>query len=268
MFLAFLLKWHDTTFIAATFAAMRLFMPSAAMLCTLLTVGPGVRAQEAAPLLIGSTTVDRASRAMAIEVVEEAYRRAHVPIRIKPYPTSRRLAMARDGSLDALTAAVPITEMARSGPVDDLIQLPLPIAHEEVVVFSTRSLTFTVQGYDSLMPYSVGYVLGIPTLSARLAKLHTDTAVNNELLLKKLAHGRTQVAVDFRSTQCLVKELNLQNVQMLAPPLEVFDLYHYLHKRHAKLAVRIEKILAEMRADGTISRIHDSVKARYDKRCT
>lgn len=237
------------------------------MACTLLAWGAEVRAQEEAPLLIGATTVDRASRAMAIEVVQEAYRRAQVPIRIKYYPTSRRLAMARDGSLDGLTAAIHILEMARTGPVDELIQLPLPIAHEEVTVFSLRGLTFTVQGYDSLAPYTVGYVQGIPTLTTRLGKLRTDPAVNSELLLKKLEHGRPQVAVDFRSTLCVAKELNLQNVQMLAPPLEVFDLYHYVHKRHARLAARIGKILDEMRADGAITRIQDSVKARYDKRC-
>lgn len=238
-----------------------------AVACTLLALGAGVRAQEGAPLLIGATTVDRASRAMAIEVVREAYRRAQVAIRIEYYPTSRRLAMARDGSLDGLTAAIPIGEMAKTGPVDDLIQLPLPIAHEDVTVFSSRGLTFAVQGYDSLAPYTVGYVLGIPTLTTRLGKLRTDPAVNSELLLKKLEHGRTQVAVDFRSTLCVAKELNLQNVQMLAPPLEVFDLYHYLHRRHARLALRIGKILEEMRAEGAIARIHDSVNARYDKRC-
>lgn len=239
----------------------------AATVAMLLAWAPGTQAEEAMPLLIGGTTVDRASRAMAIEVVQEAYRRAQVAIRIEFYPTSRRLALARDGSLDGLTAAIHMSEMVKTGPVDDLIQLPVPVAHEEVVVFSKHGLAFPVQGYDSLAPYTVGYVLGIPTLSSRLGKVRTDTAVNSELLLKKLDAGRTQLAVDFRSSICIARELNLRTVQTLEPPLEKLDFYHYLHKRHARLAVRIAQILEDMRSDGTISRIHDSVKVRYDRRC-
>lgn len=215
---------------------------------------------------LGATSVDRAARTMAVRVLEHAYQRAGIPMEIAYYPPKRRMALVHSGAVDGLTGAAERSMLSTSDNIDDLIEIPVPIAYEEIMVFSNGP-DFTVSGYENLKPYRVGFVLGINFLRARLQGLNTDSANDSEVLIRKLAAGRTDVAVDLRSTYCIVRRLGSVDVRMLQPPLETQYYYHYLHKHQEEVAQKISRELARMREDGSMRAIQAAAVREFEAAC-
>ena len=70
-----------------------------------------------------------------------------------------------------------------------------------------------------------------------------------------------RVALAPDSVARLIKQLKLDEVAMLAPPLAAFPVYHYLHKKHAALVPQLAAVLRQMRADKVIENIQQRVAA-------
>ena len=52
------------------------------------------------------------------------------------------------------------------------------------------------------------------------------------------------------------KKMNLNQIVMLIPPVQVDPLYHYLHKKHKALVPQITAILKKMRQEGKFQEIY------------
>jgi polar amino acid transport system substrate-binding protein len=221
--------------------------------CLLLPAG----SQAAAPMTIAVIENGRAFEMVARQVLEEAYRRAGVPLSFKEVPALRALAESAGGQADGELQR--IGGLARSYP--QLVQVNVPINYFDAVVL-TRTARFTPNGWASLRPYTIGYHRGIVAFERGTAGMKTDTAPNNELLLRKLIGGRTDVAVmtDIEARQ-LLAEFKDNSILILSPPLERVQLYHYVQARHRLLAHRLETVLKAMQAEGVIAEIRSRTLA-------
>ncbi len=83
---------------------------------------------------------------------------------------------------------------------------------------------------------------------------------NIEKILLKLFELLNKGRVDIVLTAHLtglhgIKEAGVKGVKMLAPPVEEYALYHYLHKKNADLIPKLIPILKKMEKEGKIKNI-------------
>jgi polar amino acid transport system substrate-binding protein len=192
------------------------------------------------------------------EVLAEAYRRVDTPLAFKEVPAMRALAESAEGRADGELQRM--DGLAKRYPA--LVQVRVPINWFDVVVL-TKSVRFTPNGWESLRPYSVGLHRGILAIERGTQGMRIDPAPSNSLVLRKLMIGRTDVAVlpDIEGRELLAK-MNDGSISVLAPPIARVELYHYLHKRHGALALRLETALKAMEADGSIAAIRSRLLAK------
>ncbi len=197
---------------------------------------------------------------MAQRILLEAYRQLGISIRFEALPNPRIVALAMAGTLDGVDFRIADT------PLGDMKKIDVPIAYEELVVFSlNRSLK--VSGYDSLQGYSIGYLSGARTVENRLKGMRADTAPNLESLFNKLQARRTDIVIDSRSSYCKARKMGLDNIVMAEPPLERLLGYHWLSARYQTLIPRLEVALKKMKREEMIKKIQEDVLKIYNAQC-
>lgn len=195
-------------------------------------------------------------------ILQLAYQRIGVPMEFVVVPSRRGQNLVESGDVDGV--------LVRFFPVPDSVarQISVPIARDEAVAFSTTT-HFPVNGYASLQPYVVGYVLGITYFAQQLSNTRTETAPNLESLFRKLDAGRTDVAVDVRSSLCVAQKLGLTNIHILEPALSKgAPGYHALNGKHQALIQKLEVVLQQMENQGEIKHIYDNAMQEFMARCT
>jgi len=77
-----------------------------------------------------------------------------------------------------------------------------------------------------------------------------------EEVFKTLNNSRFDVAVSTRiiGTQ-EIKRQSLEDVLIIEPPLQSYELFHYLHRKHENLVPEIEFVLKNMERQGEIKKI-------------
>lgn len=191
-------------------------------------------------------------------VLTEAYAKLGVTPVFKEVPATRALAESGAGRVDG--------ELHRMAGLSvrypQLLQVRVPVNWFDAVVV-TRSARFVPKGWDSLRPYKIGYHRGIQAFERGIAGMRIDSAPTNELMLRKLQNGRTDIALmsDVEARDLLAK-MNAADLQILEPAIERIALYHYVHSKHAALLPRLEAALKAMEADGAIAAIRARTLAR------
>lgn len=217
------------------------------LVCIFTFVGDG-SARE-----ITISTFERPSRlTAAVEpLVTEAYRRLGHHLRLVKMPGERSLITADEGGVDG--------ELFRVGDVGrnygNLVRVPVNLRTLDVVVF-TRNVFFPVKGWDSLIPYKVGYRRGIKAVEYRLKEdIETISAATYVPVFKMLEAGRCDVVVASRTSGMeAIDVLQLKGLSILEPPLAREPLYHYLHVRHEDLVVPLTRVLQQMQSEGLLKK--------------
>ena len=199
---------------------------------------------------------------MGERVLREAYARIGVELDFEVLPALRALAYANTGQTDG--EFLRLSGLETSYP--NLIMLPIPIAEEDVMVY-TKDVEFTVEGWPSLSPYTIGYLRGFKLAELKTQGMTVEMVNSVQQAFRKLATGRTDVVVDLRSGQCVLHALDLPAIKLLEPPLERVILYHYLHKRHTALAAKLEEVLREMDREGELTTIQETALQDFLKDC-
>ena len=209
--------------------------------------------------------VVRPSSLMAEKILAQAFRSMQISVNFVALPGMRMQAMWNQGKLDGMSARALSTELVNG------IRVDVPIAYDEAVVYAVNNAInkkFVPNGFDSLKPYSVGYIAGVPYFDERLKNVaNRETAPNVESLFKKLQIGRSDLVVESRFSACVLKKLGLQNIVILEPPLEHRPIYMYLHIRHANLVPELERVLKTMDDDGSIKKLQEQALAEYHQQC-
>jgi polar amino acid transport system substrate-binding protein len=229
-----------SAFVLLLLAVLMLPLPSAAQQLRIATF------QENDPVTV-----------IARRVMLEAYRRLGIAVEIRYLPGERAIRTVNSGDMDA--------ELFRVAGVDgafpNLLRIPVPIYVAEMVVF-TRDASLKVEGWKSLQPYSIGYVLGVKVIEANTTGMRVEPVNTMDQAFAKLAIGRTDVVIEDRLSGLFVLKANkLEGVHVLAPPLAKVPLYHYLNKKHASLLPRLVDVLRKMEKEGTIRAIAKRVAA-------
>ena len=210
---------------------------------------------EAQTLTIAKLDHNDVTDDIAREVLTMAYGKLGITLLYKEMPAARALAESASGLVDG--------EFQRhdglSATYPDLLQINVPINWLDMCVF-TRNADFKPNGWDSLRPYRIGYHRGIVVVEEGTRGMNADPADTNELVMRKLLAGRTDIAVmNSIDGQLQLRALGDKSLHMLTPQVSHIQLYHYLNRKNAAIAKKLEPVLQEMQANGSIAAIRKRV---------
>lgn len=188
-------------------------------------------------------------------VLKSAYAKLGIKFETSWLPAKRALLMASSGQSDGEISRIGV--VAKKYP--NLIQIKIPINQINGVAF-TKHKPIQINGWESLRPYKIGINRGV-IFSVMGTRGMNVTYVNSfSSLFKMLDKDRVDVIVCPWSTGLfLMRKYNLKDIIINEPSLTRLNLYHYLNKRHAKLARRLEVVLQKMQESGEIAYI----RSRY-----
>lgn len=228
----------------------------ATVLCLLCSGYAG--AQQA---MVVTTVAHEPIAAISERVMREAYRRLGRELTVVHLPGERALQAASAGEFDG--------DLGRLAGMDtlypNLIRLDIGITYARFVAFG-KDKTVHIDGWESLRPYSVGYLRGLKTVQTKLpADMRAEPVNTYEQLFEKLRLGRTDlvVASHFAGLSAL-RQIGAKNVYALEKPLEVVPLYHYLHVRHRPLVEPLTTILRQMEKEGALRDIQKQLEREIE----
>ena len=226
----------------------------------LLTFGkPGFGGEKTQ--LIFSDIVDQLpSSIVAQRVLRAAYQRMGIGVTFLLIPNLRTKALLESNEIDGMSYRF------SDVPIANMLKVSVPITSDEFYVYSVDK-KFVVNGYESLRPYSIGYLSGARIFDDNLKEMRTETAPSEESLMRKLSAGRTDLVVESRASLCTAKKLGLKNIVMLEPSLDNLLGYHWLNASHQNLIPKLEEILKEMTREGAIKKIKKQVWDEYSADC-
>ncbi|BBO90416.1 substrate-binding periplasmic protein [Desulfosarcina ovata] len=199
---------------------------------------------------------------MGERILKEAYTRLDTDFEFRELPSLRALATANNGGTDGEFQRLAGLEQT----YPNLIMISVAIGHVDIVVY-TKEMEFAVEGWHSLAPYSIGFVRGFQLVEAKTEGMHVEAVFTPKQAFLMLNAGRSDVVVDSRSTQCVLKDLNMSGIRILEPPLDQLVLYHYLHVRHADLAVKLEAVLNRMEQEGELKILEEQAMQDFLELC-
>ena len=203
-------------------------------------------------LVAAANTVDTV---ISEVILRKAYRRLGIDITIKKYPGERALKLANAGRV-----AGDIQRIDGLGAkYQNLIQIRPAINFIEATVFS-KTVRFTVSGWDSLKRHRIGLIRGIKFAEKNTKGMKTEKVPDYQDLFRMLQKGRVDIALSPRlNGRYQIKRLGILGLQELSPPVQRFELFHYLHKKNVSLAPRLSEVLSIMHKSGELERLRNHV---------
>ena len=220
------------------------------MVLLLLLAGFGLAAAEKS--LVFSTFEQSGARLVQEPVLREAYRRLGYEIEILTYPGRRAVDMANRGLVDGELARLDVVKTLYT----DLRQVPVPVHQLSLMAF-TRDTRFTVNGWQSLQPYTVITLSGYKYTELKLDQWRVPHTLASrfDLVLSAVASGKVEVGLLNRYDGLqVIQRLALTNLTPLPQPVEQFPTFHYLHKKHLALVPRVAAQLSQLHQEGFVAR--------------
>ncbi|MEH6648482.1 MAG: transporter substrate-binding domain-containing protein [Motiliproteus sp.] len=201
--------------------------------------------------------IDSSTTQVPEAVIKEAYRRLEIPLTVIKLPPARSLKMTSSGLYDAELARVKVDPKL----YPDLIRVPVAIDLIEAAVFS-KSVDFSVDGWDSLKPYRIGIRRGVKFTQRGTQGMNVVIANENEQLFKMLDKDRVDIVVlNKHNALTAIERLGLTNIRMLKPSVHYLEVFHYLHKKNKHLLPALTHELQQMEQSGEIEAIMSRVRA-------
>ena len=220
-------------------------------------IGASSNNAEAATIRLVAAA-NTADTAVSEVILGKAYARLGYRLEVARYPAERALRLADAGRADGDVQR--IDGLASHYP--NLLQLKPAINYIEGSAF-TADRAISIEGWESLRPYRIGFIRGIKFAELNTVGMDRHPVGDYQALFKMLIKGRFDLGVSPRLNGLYqLKQLGLEGVTPLDPPLARFDLYHYLHRSHAQLAPKLEAVFREMQASGELTAIREAVVSR------
>lgn len=194
---------------------------------------------------------------IAEKILREAYGKIGIDIIIQEFPPERYQALANIGSFDGI-----LFGGARIGDkFTDLVKVQVPLGYDDIVVF-TKNKNAMIDGWDSLKPYRIGIMIGMPEIEKRTDGMSVSKVATPRQLFLMLNAERIDFVVLPRTLGLMaIKKLNLKTIRLVPVTLERWGMYHYLNKKNLKLVLIIEKVLTEMQLSGRIRSINQQIES-------
>ena len=213
------------------------------MVLTLLWIGIASAQQP----LIFTQIVDTPDQAIGAVIVKAAYKKLGIPVKFEILPGRRALAESSEGRADGEVHR--IVEIGNQYPT--LLRVPTPINYVEQSVFSKKH-EFEITDCPALQGYQIGIVRGVK--HSQLCTQGMENVIAGDDLtgvMRMLNAGRVDLLITARINGLLMaKELKLEAIKVLSPPLSRFWAYHYLHKSHKELVPIIDNVFKGMQESG------------------
>ena len=199
------------------------------------------------------TTPDR--QGFLDQLVAAVFKEIGVEAQVQVYPgaSERSLLNANAGIDDGQVLRV----AGLSQQYPNLIQVPESIIMNDFVAMSTKH-RFATQGWASLQPYTVTYIIGWKVFENNLPAGVSATPVREPAqMFTLLDRDRADVAL-YERWQGLEQARTLGvTARVLEPALLSTPMFMYLHKKHEALVPRAAEALARLKQNGTYQRIHE-----------
>ncbi|MCH8623073.1 hypothetical protein [Undibacterium sp. TS12] len=172
----------------------------------------------------------------------DAYKKLGVKIEFVNLPGNRALQESNSGRLDGEL----MRKAGLSNEYPNLMQIPVALATTNTVAFALDKNIALDKGWASLREHSFSYETGTKIIEQNTQGFTTGFAeLNIKAAFKQMLNRHVElIVIDENTGLQLVKEMGLENtVYMLTPPVSTIPLYHYLHKKHAVLASKLEALL-------------------------
>lgn len=185
-------------------------------------------------------------------VAGEAFRRAGLRLKLVKLPPERGLVNANAGIEDGdLTR---IAGLEKNYP--NLVRVPEKLMDWHFVAFA-RQVKPAEASWAKLESYSVGHIKGWKIFEQSLMPAtHITTADNSEQLFSMLDKNRIEVALYERWLgYALARQMRIENLHVVEPPLAVKEMFIYLHQGHAAKVPAIAAALRAIKAEGMYTRV-------------
>ncbi len=199
---------------------------------------------------------------VALAVLQQAYARLGVNVKVRLLPLRRGVQLADSGELDGdLMHSLPSLK-----EWEQLVVVKVPVAR---AVFSAYKRGPDCQASVKISELSaahLAYMRGTRAIEDALPAKALRAANNNLDALLHVQRGVTEFAVAGQlETDALIIKYKLHDICKVAEPVIISELYHSLNKRHEQLAERLERILQEMQERGEIKQIWAAEARRAQK---
>lgn len=200
-------------------------------------------------------------------IYRDAFGRLGREVVFTDYPAARASLELANGAVDG-EGGRPLSYEASS---PDIVRVRVPLFQVNYVAIARRNAHVTLAGWDSLADFKgiVAYKAGVYTTSTQLARVLKPAQLlalpDTERGLKMVAMGRCDLYVDeelsILSTlaQPELSQLPLAEAGVLGTP----DVFCYLHRRHADLALRLGDVIAQMHKQGDVERYRKAVEKEF-----
>lgn len=187
-------------------------------------------------------------------VLKVAYAKLGIEFNTAWLSPKRALLISSKGESDGEISR--ISTVAKNYP--DLIQIEIPVNYLEGMAFTINN-NININKWDDLKPYRVGLHKGVLFSEDNTKGMNIQFVNSFSALFQLLIKDRVDVIISPRSVGLYeIAKQNLKGVVINEPPLTHLNLFHYLHKRHDKLAIRLEAVLQQMEENGEIKRIRST----------
>ena len=195
----------------------------------------------------------------AVDIIAvEAFRRIGVEFETIFLPGKRAKAMVNSGDFDGNLTGTPTL----GASLPNAIMVPEHALSVDFVAIS-RNAGARLSGWDELSQYPVAYVRGhklfdrhVKNTGDRLVLMNDYAILGNFFLRRSLDHGGVEFFLMSRTLapNVFADEIG-RTLFVVEPPLKTITVHFYIHKRYPDLVPRLDKVLREMRRDGTIKRL-------------
>ena len=194
-------------------------------------------------------------------IYAEAFKRLGVKFGFQVLPPIRASLMANAGVVDGEIGR--IESYGREHP--NLIRVEVSVATEKILAI-VKDPAYVIEDWESLRgsTYRVEFFRGIAKTKQHLKGLvdpaQLSESSNPVYSLNKLHYGRIDVFIgsELRLVPLLetpaVKPFKLR----IAGALDEVQVYPYLHKRHAALAIKLAEVLRQMKSEGLIQKYYQA----------
>lgn len=200
------------------------------------------------------------SQNISMCVLIEAYRNIGISLTFKAFPTTRSLKLSNNGTYDGETARV----LAAQNTYKNLRPITVPTLYMRGTAFTIKHTNFKPNGFASLAPYRViipKTVIFFERRTKDLPNVIKGTDFHAPFKMLKIGRGDI-VASTYLAGVVSIRELNLDNIVALKPPIMEVPLHHFLNKKHQALIPIITAEMKKMQSNGRIEKIHQQYIAQ------
>lgn len=192
-------------------------------------------------------------------ILKEIYKKAGHELEVIPMPAARATRESTTGKIDGETHRV--STYGRVHP--ELLIIPYPYYSIDTNLFTQVDHPAMGKGFDELKDYRFAILKGVrKSAELTVGYPYVQEFETSELMLRFIDLKRADFALLSRlNGMSIINKLGLTGVVAFEPPIEVTDLYHYVHERHYKLIPVLEETMREMDRTGELEELRKRFEA-------